>query len=152
MSIRLSREEAWDELSQAHTGIVTSLKSDGTPISLPLWFVVIDARIFFGGPARTKKVARLRNNPRCCLLVESGTYWRELKAVLVTGDAREVTDEHTIGRIEQALHDKYGSYRSARSSMPDETRAVYEAPGRVLFELVPDSRVLTWDNARIDLT
>jgi len=152
VSIRLSLEEAWDELARAHTGIVTSMKADGTPISLPLWFVVIDRRIYFGGPARTKKVARLRNNPRCCLLVESGTYWRELKAVLVTGDAREVTDDATTQRVEQALHDKYGSYRSQRSSMPNETRAVYEAPGRVLFELVPDARVLTWDNSRIPLS
>jgi nitroimidazol reductase NimA-like FMN-containing flavoprotein (pyridoxamine 5'-phosphate oxidase superfamily) len=152
VTIRLSSEEAWEELARAHTGILTSLKADGTPITLPLWFVALDRRIYFGGPARTKKVARLRKNPRCSFLIESGTYWRELMGVLLTGTAREVTDEETQSRFRGAMDAKYDAYRSKRPSMPDETRAVYEAPGRVTFEFVPDDRILTWDNSRIDLS
>jgi nitroimidazol reductase NimA-like FMN-containing flavoprotein (pyridoxamine 5'-phosphate oxidase superfamily) len=152
VSIRLSRDEVWEELARAHTGILTSMKADGTPITLPLWFVALEERIYFGGPARTKKVARLRRNPRCCFLVESGTYWRELKGVVLTGNAREVTNEETQRRVRAAMDAKYDPYRSKRSSMPDETRSVYEAPGRVTFELVPDDRVLTWENSRIELS
>src|SRR5438876_1621908 len=145
VSIRLSKEEAWEELARTHTGILTSLKSDGTPITLPLWFVALDERIYFSAPARTKKIARLRRNPRCCFLVESGTYWRELRAVLVTGNARELTDQDAKRRVREALDAKYDSYRSTRSNMPKETRSVYEAPGSTMFELVPDERILTWD-------
>jgi nitroimidazol reductase NimA-like FMN-containing flavoprotein (pyridoxamine 5'-phosphate oxidase superfamily) len=152
VGIRLSKEDAWKELSHAHTGILTSLKADNTPITLPLWFVALNERIYFGGPARTRKIARLRRNPRCCFLIESGTYWRELKAVLLTGNAREVTDDETLRRVREAMDAKYDPYRSKRPSMPDETRAVYEAPGRVTFEFVPDDRILTWDNSRIELT
>jgi nitroimidazol reductase NimA-like FMN-containing flavoprotein (pyridoxamine 5'-phosphate oxidase superfamily) len=152
VSIRLSRDEAWEELARAHTGIFTSLKADGTPITLPLWFVTLDERIYISAPARTKKIARLRRNPRCSFLVESGTYWRELKAVLLTGNAREVTDEGLKQRVRNALDAKYDQYRSKRSSMPKETRSVYEAPGSVMFEMVPDDRILTWDNARIELS
>ena len=152
MSIRLSRPEAWDELANAHTGILTSLKGDGTPITLPMWFVAFDERVYFSAPARTKKIARLRKNPRCSFLVESGTYWRELRAVLVTGNAREVTDKETKERGRKVMDAKYEQYRSQRSSMPDETRSIYEAPGAVMFEIVPDERILTWDNARIDLS
>jgi nitroimidazol reductase NimA-like FMN-containing flavoprotein (pyridoxamine 5'-phosphate oxidase superfamily) len=151
VSIRLSRDEAWEELARAHTGIFTSLKADGTPITLPVWFVAVGERIYISAPARTKKIARLRRNPRCCFLVESGTYWRELKAVLLTGNARQVTDEDVKRRVREALDAKYGRYRSKRSSMPKETRSVYEAPGGVMFEIVPDDRILTWDNARIEL-
>jgi nitroimidazol reductase NimA-like FMN-containing flavoprotein (pyridoxamine 5'-phosphate oxidase superfamily) len=152
VSIRLSREEAWDELAGAHTGIFTSLKADGTPITLPMWFVAFDARIYFSAPARTKKITRLRRNPRCSFLVESGTYWRELKAVLVTGSAREVTDEDTKRRVREALDAKYDRYRTKHSNMPEETRSVYDSPGRVTFEVVPDDRILTWDNARVELS
>jgi nitroimidazol reductase NimA-like FMN-containing flavoprotein (pyridoxamine 5'-phosphate oxidase superfamily) len=152
VTIRLSRDEAWQELTSAHTGILTSLKADGTPITLPIWFVVLGERIYFSAPTRTKKIARLRRNARCCFLVESGTFWRELKAVLVTGNAHEVTDENTTQRVRDAFDAKYDRYRSQRSSMPDETRSVYEAPGRVTFEIVPDDRILTWDNARIELS
>jgi nitroimidazol reductase NimA-like FMN-containing flavoprotein (pyridoxamine 5'-phosphate oxidase superfamily) len=152
VSIRLSRDEAWEELARAHTGIFTSLKADGTPITLPIWFVALDEHIYFSAPARTKKITRVRRNARCCLLVESGTYWRELRAVLVTGSAREVTDDAAQRRVRAALNAKYDAYRSERSSMPEETRSVYEAPGTVTFEIVPDDRILTWDNSRIELS
>ena len=152
MSIRLSKEDAWAELAQAHTGLLTSMKADGTPITLPLWFVALDERIYFGGPSKRKKTARLRNNPRCCFLVESGTYWRELKGVLVTGEARELTDSELEARVRAAMNAKYETFRSPRASMPDETRAVYENPEHVMFELVPDDRILSWDNSRIELS
>ena len=72
MGIRLSREEAWDVLAAAHTGILTTLRADGTPIALPVWFVVLDERIYVGTPEHTKKVARVKRNPRASFLVESG--------------------------------------------------------------------------------
>jgi nitroimidazol reductase NimA-like FMN-containing flavoprotein (pyridoxamine 5'-phosphate oxidase superfamily) len=152
VSIRLSKDEAWEEFARAHTGILTSIKADGTPITVPMWFVALDERIYINAPARTKKIARLRGNPRCCFLVESGTYWRELKAVLITGNAREVTDEAAQRRVREALDAKYDRYRTQRSNMPEETRSVYEAPGVVMFEIVPDDRILTWDNSRLDLS
>jgi hypothetical protein len=63
-----------------------------------------------------------------------------------------VTDESAQRRVREALNAKYDSYRSKRSSMPTDTRSVYEAPGATMFEIVPDDRILTWDNARIDLS
>ena len=152
MSIRLSREEAFQELTDAHTGILTSMKADGTPISLPVWFAVLDERIYVGGPEARKRTTRLRRNPRCCFLVESGIYWRELKAVLVTCTAREVTDEAILERVGEIMSAKYDSYRSPRASMPEETRGVYENPARATFELVPDDRILSFDNSRIKLS
>jgi nitroimidazol reductase NimA-like FMN-containing flavoprotein (pyridoxamine 5'-phosphate oxidase superfamily) len=152
VSIRLTRDEVWAELASAHTGIFTSLKADGTPITLPIWFVALEERIYFSAPARTKKIGRLRRNARCSFLVESGTYWSELKAVLLTGNAREVTDADAKRRVREALDAKYATFRSKRSTMPEETRSVYGAPGAVMFEIVPDDRILTWDNARIELS
>jgi hypothetical protein len=72
--------------------------------------------------------------------------------VLVTGHAHEVTEEQTLRRVRAALDAKYDRFRSERSRMPEATRSVYEAPGTVTFEIVPDDRVLTWDNARIELS
>jgi hypothetical protein len=34
--------------------------------------------------------------------------------------------------------------------MPDATRAHYEV-GRTTIEIVPDARILSWDNARLEL-
>lgn len=150
MGIRLSREEAWAALEAAHTGIFTSLRRDGVPITLPVWFVAIDERIYISGPSHTKKVARVRRDPRVSFLVESGARWAELRGVHLTGRARIVTEPGLLERVAGALAAKYAGFRTPRSAMPDGTRAHYQVEPAVV-EIVPDERILTWDNARIEL-
>ncbi len=152
VSVRLSRAEAWAELAAAHTGIFTTLRADGVPITLPIWFVVIDGRIYLSGPADTKKVARVRRDPRCSFLVESGERWSDLRAVLVTGRAYLVSDPALLERVAEALDAKYRSHRTARSEMPAPTRRHYEDADRATIEIRPDDRILSWDNARLGLS
>ncbi len=149
MSIRRSADEAWDELAAAHTGILTTLRRDGMPITLPMWFVALDRTICFSAPAGTKKVARLRHDPRASFLVESGERWAELRAVHLTGRVEEVTADAEVARITDAMDAKYARFRTASSALPDATRAHYAS--RVTFRLVPEPRVLTWDNSRLEL-
>ena len=44
-SFRLSDEEIWEFVTNAHTGIMTTLRRDGVPIAMPLWFAVVDRAI-----------------------------------------------------------------------------------------------------------
>jgi nitroimidazol reductase NimA-like FMN-containing flavoprotein (pyridoxamine 5'-phosphate oxidase superfamily) len=83
-SVRMTDDEAWVVLEHAHTGILTSLRRDGWPISLAVWFVALDRRLYVAGQAHTKKFARIRNDPRVSFLVESGVDWRDLAGVHVT--------------------------------------------------------------------
>ena len=136
-------------LEHAHTGILTTLKADGWPVTLPIWFVALDRTICFSAPSHTRKVARIRHDPRASFLVESGERWAELEAVHLSGTVSAVTDEPSMARIDSALNAKYAAFRTARGSMPDATRAYYT--GRTFFRLVPGPRVLTWDNRRIAL-
>lgn len=148
MSVRLSHEEAWSVLADAHTGIFTSLRRDGTPITLPLWFVVLDRRIYVSGPAHAKRLARVRRNPRVSFLVESGKPWAELRAVHLTGRARIVTEPELKERVAAALDAKYAAFRTARAEMPAATRTHYEVETATI-EITPDERILSWDNARL---
>jgi len=148
MGIRLSREEAWAVLAGTHTGILTTLRADGTPIATPVWFAVLDERVYVGTPSHTKKVARLRRDPRVSFLVESGTRWAELRAVHLTGRATFVTDPELMRRVNELLAAKYARFRTERTAMPDDTRRYYEVP-RTLIEITPEPRMLTWDNARL---
>jgi PPOX class probable F420-dependent enzyme len=151
VSIRLTREEAWAAIGAAHTGIFVSLRADGFPVALPVWFVVLDEHVYVASPARASKVARVRRDPRVAFLVESGTRWAELRAVHLTGRARVVREHDLVERVLQALTAKYAQFRTDRSAMPDATREHYEADTRAVIEIVPDERVLTWDNARLRL-
>ena len=147
-SVRMTSAEAWDVLEHAHTGVLTSLRADGSPISLPVWFVVVDRRIYVAGPAHTKKFARMRNDPRVAFVVESGTRWAELVGVHVTGCARLLEAGEQLDRVMTALDAKYARFRTPRPEMPSSTRAHYEILTETI-EIVPDERILSWDNARL---
>ena len=138
--MRLSDEEAWQVLSAAHTGILTTLRADGSPVALPMWFVALDGRIYVATPDRAKKVARVRRNPRVSFLVESGERWVDLVGVHVGGTASVVADPDVASRVREAMDDKYAAFR------PDARR-----PDLVLavLEIIPDGRLLTWDNSRL---
>jgi len=120
------------------------------PIPLPVWFVTIGERIYLSGPGRTKKFVRVRHDPRCSFLIESGERWSELQGVLVTGKAHLVTDPKLLARVADALSAKYAAYRTRRSAMPDATKRHYEVE-QATVEIIPDDRILSWDNARLNL-
>ena len=149
MGVRLDADEAWAVLDAAHTGIFTTLRRDGMPIALPVWFVALDRAICLAAPSRTKKIARLRNDSRASFLVESGERWVELGAVHLTGRVEFVNDEAIIERIDEALDAKYAAFRGPRGAMPEKTQAHYA--GRTFLRLVPDERIVSWDNRRIPL-
>jgi PPOX class probable F420-dependent enzyme len=149
VSIRLSPDEAWEVIDASHTGILTTLRADGSPVTLPTWFVVLDRTICMSTPSQTKKVRRIRRDPRASFLVESGLRWAELCAVHVSGRINVVEDETTVVRISGALDDKYASFRTAQAAMPEATKDHYAS--RTFLQLVPGGRILTWDNSRISL-
>jgi PPOX class probable F420-dependent enzyme len=149
MSIRLSEDEAWDVLAHAHTGILTTLRADGSPITLPTWFVALDRTICFASFEGTKKLARLARDPRASFLVESGEQWAELRAVHLSGVVEPIDDDAAATAVSDALDVKYRAFRTARTDMPERTKQAYSR--RRLFRLVPDARILSWDNSRLQL-
>jgi PPOX class probable F420-dependent enzyme len=149
VSVRLSDDEAWEVLRTAHTGILTTLRRDGSPIALPVWFAVEDRVIYVTGPRSGKKFVRVRNDPRVSFLVESGEAWKELCAVHVSGRG-EIVDDPDWEHVDGLLADKYQGFVTPRAEMPERTREHYDV-GRMLLRIVPAGRLLTWDNARLDI-
>jgi PPOX class probable F420-dependent enzyme len=149
MGVRLNEDEAWQVVAASHTGVLTTLRADGTPVSLPVWFVAIDRTIYLSTPSRAKKLARVRNDPRASFLVESGARWAELQAVHLSGVVEVVDDEATVAEIAAALDAKYAAFRTPATAMPTPTRAHYAE--RTVLRFRPSGRILSWDNARLQL-
>jgi PPOX class probable F420-dependent enzyme len=145
--IRLTEDEAWAEIASAHTGILTTLRRDGMPIALPVWFVAEGRTVELMTPARTKKIARVRRDPRAAFLVESGERWADLRGVHLTGRVEIVTDDTAARRIEAAVNAKYAAFRPGLASLPAATQAYYAE--QVYLRFVPEGKILNWDNARI---
>ncbi|MDZ7676709.1 MAG: pyridoxamine 5'-phosphate oxidase family protein [Acidimicrobiales bacterium] len=145
----MSEDEAWEFLERGHTAILTTLRRDGWPISLPLWYVVEGRVIYVGTPERAKKVARIRNDDRACLLVEQGRQWVELAAVELPVRATILEPGAEADRAGAMLADKYAAFRPAPSRMPKATTKHYS--GQAVIRLDPAGQILSWDNARLRL-
>ena len=141
---RLSSEEVWSFVADAHTGILTTLRRDGMPIAMPVWFTAVDGAVYFS--TRGKKLARLRNDSRASFLVETGEAWRDLKAVHFTGTAEIVELDSPLRQlIDQDLDRKYRAFRTEAADMPESVREVYGS-GMHWVKFTPDDRVLSWNN------
>lgn len=149
-TVRLDEDELWAFLEQGHTGILTSLQRDGTPVALPVWYVVLERAVYVSGPAHTKKWKRIGRDPRVSFLVEEGLDWRELQAVHLSGTAHFVEDPGTTETVAELLDGKYEAFRTARKTMPEPAQRTYAGASR-LIRIDPHRRTLSWNNAKLPL-
>jgi PPOX class probable F420-dependent enzyme len=149
VSVRLSADEAWQVIEASHTGVLTTLRADGSPVALPVWFVVMDRTICFGAPTGTKKISRIRRDPRASFLVESGERWAQLRAVHLSGAVEVVDDDAERELIAAAIEAKYHDFQTPSAAMPAAAQAHYA--GRTFLRLRPQERFLSWDNSRMEL-
>ncbi len=149
MGVRLDEDEIRDFLDTAHTGILSTIRKDGSPASVPMWFVVHDDDVVIRTLASSPKAANLRRDPRVSFLVESGLAWAELKAVVLRATARLETDPEATAAIDAAFATKYEGF-TMPAATPGATRKHYAAE-RIYAVLEPTGRALTWDNAKIRL-
>jgi nitroimidazol reductase NimA-like FMN-containing flavoprotein (pyridoxamine 5'-phosphate oxidase superfamily) len=147
MGVRMSEDEAWEFVSRFPVGTLTTLRANGLPVSLPVWFVVLDRTICLSTPAGTKKVLRVRHDPRAAFLVQTGEAWAQLAAVHLTGAVHEVRDDDVAARVTALLDDKYAALRTPAQDLPASARRAYAE--RVVLRFVPAGRLLSWDNGRI---
>jgi PPOX class probable F420-dependent enzyme len=146
--ISLSEDEVWAFLAEEEVAVLTTLRADGTPVSVPVWFCSERPVIYVAGPTPTAKFRRIRRDPRVAFLVESGRRWVELKAVHVNGTARMV-EEPDWAHIDELLGAKYAALRSVPAEQPESARRRYAQ--RSLMAITPE-RVVSWDNSRLRTT
>ena len=104
---------------------MTSLRRDGVPVSLPVWFVVDDRSVLVAGPAASHKFTRIRRDGRIAFLVESGEAWKDLRAVHLIGRA-DLVERPDWESVDALFEAKYLGFRTPREEMPASARARYD--------------------------
>jgi nitroimidazol reductase NimA-like FMN-containing flavoprotein (pyridoxamine 5'-phosphate oxidase superfamily) len=148
MSVRLSDDEAWAVLDASHTGILSSLRRDGVPVTLPVWFITDGRTVLVAGPKASHKFARMGRDPRVSFLVESGRSWRDLRAVHLVGRA-DILGNPDWESLDRHFDEKYRGFRTPRAEMPASARERYDS-GRSLVRIVATEPLITWDNERLE--
>ena len=85
-SPRMTEQEIWDYVTDAPTGILTTLRRDGVPVAMPIWFACVDRTIYI--QTRGKKLQRIAHDPRASFLVESGQPCRPMRDHLRSSPTR----------------------------------------------------------------
>jgi hypothetical protein len=150
MAVTLSPEQQREFLERGHTGSVTTLKKDGSPVTLPVWYVVVDGVVYIRTPLRTKKVTRLRNDSRAWFLVESGLKWVELAAVGFPARGVIVEPGPETDKVLEAFGTKYRDYVPPAEGRPAATERRSTAPAVIRLEQTGPT--ISWDNSQIRMS
>jgi nitroimidazol reductase NimA-like FMN-containing flavoprotein (pyridoxamine 5'-phosphate oxidase superfamily) len=143
MGIAMSDADIWQMLAAADKGVFVSLRESGTPVALPVWFVVHEQLIYLRTPARSKKIARITADDRVAFLVDDGRAWAELRGIHVSGTAQVLDDPQLSETVAALIDAKYAGLRSAPSQRPAATNQHYA--DRQIVRITPD-HILSWDN------
>jgi len=147
-SPRMTDDEIWAFVADAPTGILTTLRRDGVPVALPLWFACLDRTIYV--QTRGTKLQRVAHDPRASFLVETGHRWADLKAVHFTGRAEIVDlDADLARRFRDEIGRKYEALRPTGTEVPAETSSYYQTVRMATVRFTPDGRILNWDNTKL---
>lgn len=149
MGVSLNAEEQLAFLESGHTAIVTTIRKDGRPSPVPVWYVMVDGRMYFGTPSVAAKLKHLKRDPRCSVLVETGEKWRDLVALQFQADAVILDDGPEAAAADAASVAKYEAFRTPVEQLPASAQALYG--DSVWIRLDPVGHAVSWNNSKIRL-
>lgn len=116
--------------------LLATVRPDGAPLAMPMWFVHDPAAIVMLSVESTQKVRNLRRDPRACVVAEAGTRG-DIRGLTVEGRATFLADSDERRALVDRFHAKYD---------PDLARlwgSRTMPANRVMFRITP-SRVHGW--------
>jgi len=139
--------EAWTFIKTHYKMVLCTLDSHGFPHAAPIWFVVINDKIYFRAQPYKKKIENILNRPQICGVIEDGDKYTELRGVMLRGLAKVVdTDKALRKHVFDLLAEKYSSLRNT-NRFPKEWQETYGKEHRVIVEFKP-TNIVSWDNRK----
>ena len=136
----LNREEGHALLDSRPGWItLTTLSPNGYPHSVPIGYFRLGDEIFIGCRHPTQKTRNVARDPRVSLLIESGSTMRDIKGLLIQGDADLVTDDGERLRLAREAARQRGVADAELPAQP--------APGGAYIRVRP-RRTISWDYAK----
>ena len=123
-------------LSTKEVALLATVRADGAPLAMPMWFLHDAATVTMISVEGTQKVRNLRRDPRVCVVAEAGGGGGDIRGVTVLGRAEFLGD----GPERRALIERFHG-KSPRLASLWGGRAM--PANRVMFRIAPE-RVKSW--------
>jgi len=146
--IAMSPEELRAFFDQELTLTCATIRPNGRPHLMPLWFIRqgdVLASWTYGASQKVKNLERL---PQATVQVEAGKKYAELRGAMLDCDVEIVRDREAILDIGVALAYRYG--QAPQGTPPELVRASAEKSGakRVVLRFRP-TRIVSWDHRKL---
>jgi PPOX class probable F420-dependent enzyme len=144
----MTPEEQKAFLAGSKTMILCSISASGVPHPMPMWFgIEPDGAIVMTTFTKSQKIRNLERDPRVSLLVEAGEEYKDLKGVVIYGDAELVPDTDKVIDILLAVTMRSGAVgANADESVRAGMRGT--ASKRTGIRVRPQ-KVVTWDHQKL---
>ena len=116
--------------------ILSSIGLDGYPHSIPIGWFRVDKKIYMGCLDKTQKVKNIERNPKISVCIESGTTMRDIKGVLLRGNASIIR----VPEDRLAL-----SILAAKSRGVEEKDLPKEASQNGVYIELSNFKITSWD-------
>jgi nitroimidazol reductase NimA-like FMN-containing flavoprotein (pyridoxamine 5'-phosphate oxidase superfamily) len=147
-------DEQLEELMTSNWNMRIATVGPGTRINLtPMWFGWSAGKIFTFG--RGQKVANVRRNPECTIIVDRNERYPELQAAMFQGTARVLESaadelaEPGMAAVRTQMGRKYsGGHGQPAAAEPADNKATAVGESNRWIVLTPD-RLVSWDNFKL---
>ena len=146
--VAIPDSEVWRFIDSREKLYVAFPMEDGYPHVTPVWFCVLNKRLYLRTHDYKVKTKLARAGKACCTL-DDGRRYRELKGVVIWGRSRVVEEKELTDRIEKIMRMKYREQQWKAAEMPPRWVEGRKAEKRAYVEIVP-KKISSWDNSRIN--
>lgn len=150
-NLRMSAAAIDDLMSQVRRVRIATL-GPGSEINLtPMTFGWAGGRAYIF--ARGQKIANLRRRPESTLLVDTGERWRDLKGVMMAGQAAVLEDQNAEAADPHLLEArlnigaKHGLQDEQGNLLPHGASASGRSRRWIVFS---PERIVSWDNSKLE--
>lgn len=147
--ITMSDDEVAAFIAERRTVVLATVKPDGRPHLVPMWFIHEGPVIEVWSFGKSQKTVNLGRDPRATLLLETGREYHELRGVSLECQVEVLQDPGEVMRIGLELGHRYGGPSPAEISDADREAFRPLAAKRVGLRFTP-SRVISWDHCKLN--
>lgn len=143
----MTDDEVWSFLESKDRLFVAFPTESGYPHVTPMWFCVLDRKIYLRTQDYKVKV-RLAGFGKACCSIDDGRLYRELRGVTIWGRSKVIKDRTMVKRISDAMDSRYRLEQWKESEMPRAWVEERRREARAFIEILPE-RISSWDNRKV---
>lgn len=133
-------------LAQPALARIATVRPDGRPHVVPIWFWWDGTSIYMETPPTFVKARNLKQNPNCAISIDITEGGLRFKAVILEGQVELIEDRTFVLDMVTRIYTKYLGVEGAQSPTPQ--RMINSE--HVIIKMTP-ARILTWDDTQVAL-